>query len=103
MTPPTRCTPPTRSQARSAVINTATCNATDTAGCAAAPAVITIGAGPGPPVLDQATGTLYVPYGEQHQPGRRRERRDLQRHRHRRLRTKPGRGQGRAAAPTLSR
>ena len=45
------------------VINTATCNATDTADCAATPPVITIGTGPGPPVLDRATGTLYVPYG----------------------------------------
>jgi YVTN family beta-propeller protein len=45
------------------VINTATCNAAATAGCAATPPVITIGTGPGAPVLDWATGTLYVPYG----------------------------------------
>jgi DNA-binding beta-propeller fold protein YncE len=45
------------------VINTATCNAADTAGCAATPPAITIGPAPGPPVLDKATKTLYVPYG----------------------------------------
>jgi DNA-binding beta-propeller fold protein YncE len=45
------------------VINTAACNATHTAGCANAAPTITIGPGPGPPVLDPATGTLYIPYG----------------------------------------
>jgi DNA-binding beta-propeller fold protein YncE len=45
------------------VINTATCNATHTAGCGKAAAVITIGPGPGPPALDATTRTLYVPYG----------------------------------------
>jgi DNA-binding beta-propeller fold protein YncE len=45
------------------VINTAACNATHTAGCAKAAPTITIGPGPGPPVLDPATHTLYVPYG----------------------------------------
>jgi DNA-binding beta-propeller fold protein YncE len=45
------------------VINTAACNATHTAGCANATPTITIGPGPGPPVLDPATGTLYIPYG----------------------------------------
>jgi YVTN family beta-propeller protein len=45
------------------VINTAACNATHTAGCAHAAPTITIGPGPGPPVLDPATGTLYIPYG----------------------------------------
>jgi DNA-binding beta-propeller fold protein YncE len=46
------------------VINTATCNATDTAGCAATPPTITIGTAPGPPALDKATRTLYVPYSD---------------------------------------
>jgi DNA-binding beta-propeller fold protein YncE len=45
------------------VISTASCNATDTAGCAATPPTITIGPAAGPPVLDKATRTLYVPYG----------------------------------------
>jgi DNA-binding beta-propeller fold protein YncE len=45
------------------VINTAACNATHTAGCAKAARTITIGPGPGPPVLDPATRTLYIPYG----------------------------------------
>jgi DNA-binding beta-propeller fold protein YncE len=46
------------------VINTATCNATHTAGCAKAARTITIGPFPGPPVLDPATRTLYIPYGK---------------------------------------
>ena len=46
------------------VINTAACNATHTAGCAKAAPTITIGPGPGPPVLDPATRTLYIPYGK---------------------------------------
>jgi DNA-binding beta-propeller fold protein YncE len=45
------------------VINTATCNATRTTGCAHHPPVITIGAGPGSPVLNPATKTIYVPFG----------------------------------------
>jgi DNA-binding beta-propeller fold protein YncE len=43
------------------VINTATCNATHTAGCAHTPPATAVGAAPGPPVLNPATGTLYVP------------------------------------------
>jgi DNA-binding beta-propeller fold protein YncE len=46
-----------------AVINTAACNATHTGGCAAHPHVLRIGQNPGPPVLNPATGTLYVPDG----------------------------------------
>ena len=46
------------------VINTATCNATHTAGCAAPAPVITTGPGPGPGVVDPATRTLYIPYGK---------------------------------------
>ena len=46
------------------MINTATCNATDTAGCAKHPPSIKVGPGPGPPVLNPATRTLYVPYGD---------------------------------------
>ena len=46
-----------------AVINTADCNAADTLGCTDTPAAITVGANPGPPALNPATGTLYVPYG----------------------------------------
>jgi DNA-binding beta-propeller fold protein YncE len=45
------------------VINTATCNAGDTAGCAHATPKITTGDAPGPPVLDTATHTLYAPFG----------------------------------------
>ena len=45
------------------VINTATCNAAHTAGCATAPPTITVGGGPGPPVFDRATKTIYVPFG----------------------------------------
>ncbi len=45
-----------------AVINTATCNATHTAGCATPPPRINIGAFPGPPALNPVTNTLYVPY-----------------------------------------
>jgi YVTN family beta-propeller protein len=44
------------------VINTATCNATHTAGCHKAPLTMTIGPGPGPPALNPATRTLYVPF-----------------------------------------
>ena len=46
-----------------AVINTATCNARHTSGCAAAPPSMKIGAYPGPPVIDTATRTVYLPYG----------------------------------------
>ncbi len=45
------------------VISTAACNATHTAGCAKAAATIKIGPFPGPPALNPATRTLYVPYG----------------------------------------
>jgi serine/threonine-protein kinase len=45
------------------VINTASCNAGDTSGCADHAPVIKIGAGPGPPALNARTRTLYVPYG----------------------------------------
>jgi DNA-binding beta-propeller fold protein YncE len=47
------------------VINTATCNATHTAGCAQHAPTITVGPGPGSPVLDPATRTAYIPYGSQ--------------------------------------
>ena len=46
-----------------AVINTATCNAGDTAGCAAAPAMVKIGAFPNAPVINPTTHTVYVSYG----------------------------------------
>jgi DNA-binding beta-propeller fold protein YncE len=46
-----------------AVINIATCNATNIAGCADRPRSIEVGAEPGRPVLNTATGTLYVPFG----------------------------------------
>jgi DNA-binding beta-propeller fold protein YncE len=45
------------------VINTATCNAEDTSGCAHPSPTLTVGPGPGPPALNPATRTLYVPYG----------------------------------------
>ena len=45
------------------MINTATCNAADTSGCADHPPTITIGAFPSPPVINPATGTVYVSYG----------------------------------------
>jgi DNA-binding beta-propeller fold protein YncE len=45
------------------VINTATCNAADTSGCAQPAPAITVGPGPGPPGLNPVTRTLYVPYG----------------------------------------
>jgi DNA-binding beta-propeller fold protein YncE len=47
-----------------AVINTATCNATHTAGCAATPPTIKVGVNPGPPALNPATRSLYVPFGD---------------------------------------
>jgi DNA-binding beta-propeller fold protein YncE len=46
-----------------AAINTATCNATNTSGCAAAPPTIKVGVGPGPPALNPATHSLYVTFG----------------------------------------
>ena len=46
-----------------AVINTAACNATDTAGCGDAPPVMTVGPNPEPPVLNPASRTLYVADG----------------------------------------
>ena len=46
-----------------AVINTATCNASDTAGCAQQRVKITVPKYPGPPVLDLATQTLYAAVG----------------------------------------
>lgn len=46
-----------------AVINTATCNASNTTGCANRPAAIKIGADPNAPVINTATQTLYVSYG----------------------------------------
>jgi DNA-binding beta-propeller fold protein YncE len=46
-----------------AVINTATCNAGNTAGCAQHPPAIKIGASPNAPVINTATQTLYVSYG----------------------------------------
>ena len=45
------------------VINTATCNGTDTAGCGKGTPKITTGFSPGPPLLDTATHTLYTTYG----------------------------------------
>jgi DNA-binding beta-propeller fold protein YncE len=45
------------------VINTATCNAENTSGCAHPSPVITVGQFPGPPALNPVTRTLYVPYG----------------------------------------
>ena len=45
------------------VINTATCNAEDTSGCAQPSPTITVGPGPGPPAFNPVTRTLYVPYG----------------------------------------
>ena len=46
-----------------AVINTATCNAADTTGCAQPPTMIGIGAFPAQPVLNPGTHTMYVSYG----------------------------------------
>ena len=46
-----------------AVINTATCNAADIAGCAATPPSMKIGAFPSPPVFNPATKTVYLSYG----------------------------------------
>ena len=46
------------------VINTATCNATHTAGCSAAWPTIKVGTFPGPPAFNPTTNTLYVPTGK---------------------------------------
>ena len=46
-----------------AMINTATCNATDTTGCFGKVRTIKVGAEPGSPVLNSHTKTLYLPYG----------------------------------------
>lgn len=46
-----------------AVINTATCNAIDTAGCSARPPTFKTGLFPGAPVLNSRTHTLYIPAG----------------------------------------
>ena len=48
-----------------AVIDTATCNANDVSGCAAHHASIPVGEYPNVPLLDEGTGSLYVPYGAQ--------------------------------------
>jgi DNA-binding beta-propeller fold protein YncE len=45
------------------VINTAHCNAAHTSGCSAVAPKLTVGPGPGQPVLDGATHTLYAPNG----------------------------------------
>ena len=45
------------------VINTASCNATDTSGCADHPATVTIGRFPNTPVINTATQTMYVAFG----------------------------------------
>ena len=42
------------------VINGATCNGQDTAGCGQVPASVTIGAGPAGVIVDQSTDTVYV-------------------------------------------
>jgi YVTN family beta-propeller protein len=43
-----------------AVINSATCNATDTSGCAARPALVTVPGGPEFLAIDAQTNTIYV-------------------------------------------
>jgi DNA-binding beta-propeller fold protein YncE len=45
------------------VINTATCDAENTTGCAQHPPVIKIGTSPNTPAINTATQTLYVAYG----------------------------------------
>jgi DNA-binding beta-propeller fold protein YncE len=47
-------------------INIQHCNAHDTSGCSATASKVTVGPGPGLPVLDPATHTLYVPEGANH-------------------------------------
>jgi DNA-binding beta-propeller fold protein YncE len=46
------------------LVNTTTCNATDTASCSARPPTITLGPSPGIPVLNPATQTLYTVVGK---------------------------------------
>jgi len=46
------------------VINTATCNATHTAGCSASWPTIKVGTFPGPPAFNNTTKSLYVPVGK---------------------------------------
>ncbi len=53
------------SSGKVSVISTASCNAADTAGCAARPPDHSIGPAPVQPVLDKATRTLYVPTAPQ--------------------------------------
>jgi YVTN family beta-propeller protein len=43
------------------MINVATCNATDTAGCNQTPPTVVVGSGPALLAVDQATSTIYVP------------------------------------------
>src|SRR5215510_8351502 len=45
------------------MINTATCNAASTSGCAQHPPTVTIGPFPGVPAINPATQTMYVSYG----------------------------------------
>jgi DNA-binding beta-propeller fold protein YncE len=45
------------------MVNTATCNATDTSGCAAAPPTVKIGPFPEFPAINAATQTMYASYG----------------------------------------
>ena len=45
------------------MINTATCNATNTSGCAQAPPTVRIGTFPEVPAVNPATQTMYVSYG----------------------------------------
>jgi DNA-binding beta-propeller fold protein YncE len=45
------------------VIDIATCNATDTSGCAEQPRTMRVGPEPGTPVLNETTQTLYLPVG----------------------------------------
>jgi DNA-binding beta-propeller fold protein YncE len=47
------------------VIDTATCNAGDTAGCGNPTPTVTIGTEPFFPVINPATRTIYVPYGNE--------------------------------------
>ena len=42
------------------VIDGATCNGQDTAGCGQTPASVTVGAGPAGVIVDQSTDTVYV-------------------------------------------
>jgi len=45
------------------MINTATCNASDTSGCATAPSTVKIGPFPNAPVINPVSKTMYVSYG----------------------------------------